>query len=337
MEKRMTHVIDAHFDLLMDVAIQREHGKRNVIVSDYLPGFVAGGVHTIVAAIYIENKFLPEMGLRKALQQISALHAEADESPDKIMVCKSVDDIENAKKAGKVGFVLSLEGAEPLYNDLSMLRIFYELGVRFMGLVWSRRNFVGDGSHFSPVREGKKGGLTEFGVRLVEEAEAMGMIIDVSHLNDEGFWDVVEIAKKPIIASHSNCRSLVDSMRNLTDEQIKAIASTNGVIGMNGVNIFVADDDDDSNLEGLLDHVDHIAALVGVEHVGIGLDIIEPFMKYESPDVIAQASRKDFDVVKGHIQIPGISKALAKRGYSDEAIELIMGKNFIRVYQEVWK
>lgn len=279
----MTHVIDAHFDLLLDVAVQREHGKRNVIVSDYLPGFVEGGVHTIVSAIYIDDKFLPEMGLRKALQQISALHAEADESPNKIMICKSVDDIENAKKAGKVGFVLSLEGAEPLYNDLSMLRIFYELGVRFMGLVWSRRNFVGDGSHFSLVREGKKGGITEFGVRLIEEAEEMGMIIDVSHLNDEGFWDVMEIAKKPIISSHSNCRLLADSMRNLTDEQIKAIASTNGVIGMNGVNIFVADNDDESDLEHLLNHVDHITALVGVEHVGIGLDIIEPFMKYDSP------------------------------------------------------
>ncbi|WP_103107275.1 dipeptidase, partial [Brevibacillus reuszeri] len=234
-------------------------------------------------------------------------------------------------------FVLSLEGADPLYNDLSLLRIFYELGVRFMGLVWSRRNFVGDGSHFSPVREGKKGGITEFGVQLIEAAEAMGMIIDVSHLNDEGFWDVMEIAKKPIIASHSNCRSLASSMRNLTDEQIKAIASTNGVIGINGVNIFVADSDDKSDLEHLLNHVDHIAALVGVEHVGIGLDIIEPFMKYDSPVAMTEAERKDFDVVKGHIQVPEIAKALAKRGYTDEAIRLIMGKNFIRVYKEAWK
>ncbi|WP_289138655.1 dipeptidase [uncultured Brevibacillus sp.] len=333
----MTHIIDAHFDLLLDVAIQREYGRKNVIVSDYLPDFLAGGVQTIVAAVYIDSKFLPEMGLRKALQQISALHAEAEEAPDKIMVCKSVEDIETAKKTGKVGFVLSLEGADPLYNDLSLLRIFYELGVRFMGLVWSRRNFVGDGSHFSPVREGKKGGITEFGVHLIEAAEAMGMIIDVSHLNDEGFWDVMEIAKKPIIASHSNCRSIASSMRNLTDEQIKAIASTNGVIGINGVNIFVADSDDKSDLENLLNHVDHIAALVGVEHIGIGLDMIEPFMKYDSPIALMETSRKDFDVVKGHIQVPEIVKALAKRGYTDEAIELIMGKNFIRVYKEVWK
>lgn len=333
----MTHVIDGHFDLLLDVAIQREHGRRNVIESDYLPDFVAGGVQTVVAAIYIDSQFLPEMGLRKALQQISALHAEADESPEKIMVCKSVSDIETAKRLGKIGFVLSLEGAEPLYNDLSMLRVFYELGVRLMGLVWSRRNFVGDGSHFRPVREGRKGGLTEFGVRVVEEAESMGIILDVSHLNDEGFWDLIEIARKPIVASHSNCRSLADSMRNLTDEQIKAIARTNGVIGVNGVNFFVADTDDEADIAHMIDHIDHIVNLVGVEHVGLGLDIIEPFKKYESPAVLAQIGRNDFDVIKGHAKIPELARALANRGYKDEEIELIMGKNFMRVYQEVLK
>ncbi|MET3290846.1 UNVERIFIED_CONTAM: membrane dipeptidase [Brevibacillus sp. OAP136] len=333
----MTHIIDGHFDLLLDVAIQREQGRRKVIETDFLPEFVAGGVNIIVAAIFIDDIFLPEMGMRKALQQISALHAEASESPDKIMICKNVDDIQTAKATGKVGFVLSLEGAEPLSNDLSLIRVFYELGVRFMGLVWSRRNFVGDGSHFTPKREGRKGGLTDFGVKVVEEAEAMGMIIDVSHLNDEGFWDVMKFSKKPIIASHSNCRSIVNSMRNLKDEQIKAIASTNGVIGMNGVNIFVGNTDEESDLDHLVDHVDHIVKLVGVEHIGLGLDIIEPFMKYESPDSLEKMPRKNFDVVKGHSKIPDLIRVLSKRGYKDEVIEGFLSKNFMRVYSEVLK
>ena len=333
----MRHIIDGHFDLLLDVAVKREQGRRKVIETEFLPEFVAGKVNIIVAAIFIDDKFLPEMGMRKALQQISALHAEASESPDKIMVCKNADDIQTAKETGKVGFVLSLEGAEPLSNDLSMIRVFYELGVRFMGLVWSRRNFVGDGSHFTPKREGRKGGLTDFGVQVVEEAEAMGMIIDVSHLNDEGFWDVMEFAKNPIIASHSNCRSIVNSMRNLTDEQIKAIASTNGVIGMNGVNIFVADTDEESDLDHLIDHVDHIVKLVGVEHIALGLDIIEPFLKYDSPESLEDLPRKDFDVIKGHSKIPDLIRALSRRGYKDEAIERILSKNFMRVYREVWK
>ncbi|MET3288836.1 UNVERIFIED_CONTAM: membrane dipeptidase [Brevibacillus sp. OAP136] len=332
----MSLIIDGHFDLLMDVSIQRERGKRKVIETDFLPDFQAGGVGAVVAALFVDSSFLPEMGLRKALQQVSALHAEAAESPDKIMVCKNVDDLLTAQQAGKVGFVLSLEGAEPLYNDLSMLRIFYELGIRFLGLTWSRRNFVGDGSHFTPVREGRPSGITDFGVQLIEAAEELGIIIDVSHLNDEGFWDVVAFAKKPIIASHSNCRSLVPSMRNLTDEQIKAIAATGGVIGMNAVNFFVSEQDETADVEHLVNHIDHIAKLVGVEHVGLGLDITDEFMKYVSAESIATMPRKPFDVVKRHASVPEIVRVLEKRGYREAAIEQIMGENFLRLYRDVW-
>lgn len=330
-------IIDGHFDLLLDVEIQRSRGRKRVIETDYLPGFYEGGVKTIVAAIFVENEFLPEMGLRKALNQISALYEEIEESSDKIMLCKTLDDLNTAREHGKVAFVLSLEGAEPLSNDLSLLRIFYELGVRLLGLVWSRRNYVGDGSFFSPVREGKKGGITEFGVRLIEAAEDIGMIIDVSHLNDEGFWDVMEIAKKPVIASHSNCRSLANSMRNLTDEQIKALAARNGVIGMNANNFFTADRDEEANAATLLNHVDYIAKLVGTEHIALGLDLCDDFMKYMSPDSLQHMPRKPFDVVAGHRSVPQLTAGLVERGYTDEQIEAILGKNFERVYREVWK
>jgi membrane dipeptidase len=226
---------------------------------------------------------------------------------------------------------------DPLSNDLSLLRVFYELGVRLIGLVWSRRNYAADGSHYSPVREGQKGGITEFGVQLIEEAERLGMVIDVSHLNDEGFWDVMEIARKPVIASHSNCRELADFMRNLSDEQIKAIASTDGVVGINAVNLLIADKDEESNLERLLDHVDHLRKLVGVEHIGLGLDISETFMKYFSQETLLAMSRKPFDAIKGHACVPKITEGLLRRKYKDSEIELILGKNFIRVYQQVWK
>ncbi|WP_306298993.1 dipeptidase [Bacillus sp. OV166] len=189
----------------------------------------------IIAAIFIDSGFLPEMGLRKALNQVSALYEEVQESPDKLMICKNRDDMILAQQSGKIGFLLSLEGAEPIGTDLSLLRVFYELGVRNLGLVWSRSNAVGYGSHFSPIDQGTKGGITHFGVKVIEEAEKLGMMIDVSHLNDEGFWDVIEMSKKPIIASHSNSRVLSNTMRNLTDEQMKAIASKGGVIGVNAV------------------------------------------------------------------------------------------------------
>lgn len=325
-------VVDGHFDLLMDVQIQRERGRTKVIESDYYPRFVEGGVNVIVASLFIESSFLPEMALRKALSQISSLYEEIKESPDKLMICYSGEDMNIAKQENKIGFLLSLEGAEPIGTDLSLLRVFYELGVRNLGLVWSRRNAVGDGSFFQPTKEGKKGGISSFGVKVIEEAEKLGITIDVSHLNDEGFWDVIEIAKNPVIASHSNVRSICQTMRNLTDEQIKAIAATNGVIGVNAASMLVGDDDQSSTMEQLLDHLEHLIKVVGIQHVGLGLDLCEDVMKYVSLDELASFPRKPFDVVPGHQSIPILVEGLLKRGYTEDDLEALLGKNFQRIF-----
>lgn len=327
-------IIDGHFDLLMDVQIQREKGRTNVIESDYYLRFIQGGVNVIIAAVFVDTQFLPDMALRKALGQISALYEEVKESPNNLMICYSAADMELAKELRKIGFLLSLEGAEPLGTDLSLLRVFYELGVRNLGLVWSRRNAVGDGSFFFPVREGRKGGITNFGVSVIEEAERLGMMIDVSHLNDEGFWDVLKIAKKPIIASHSNARALCSTMRNLTDDQIRAIASKNGLIGVNANSMLVGEVDTDSNMEQLLNHVDHLVGVAGYQHVGLGLDLCDDFMKYLSPEVIAGMPRVPFDLISGHQAMPHLLEGLIRRGYSDEMLSAIVGTNFLRIFKE---
>jgi membrane dipeptidase len=328
-------IIDGHFDLLMDVQIQRERGRTRVIETDYYPRLLQGGVDVIIAAVFIDSQFLPEMALRKALGQISALYEEVKESSDKLMICCSSEEMMRAKKEGKIGFLLSLEGAEPLGTDLSLMRVFYELGVRNLGLVWSRRNAVADGSFFSPVKEGRKGGITSFGVKVIEEAERLGMMIDVSHLNDEGFWDVMDIAKGPIVASHSNSRTLCSTMRNLTDEQIKAISQKNGLIGLNANSMLVGVDDASSQLEDLLNHVDHLVELAGIEHVGIGLDLCDDFMKYIAPEDLASLPRKPFDVISGHQALPQLWEGLVSRGYSEEMIKAIAGGNWLRIFSEM--
>jgi membrane dipeptidase len=165
-------------------------------------------------------------------------------------------------------------------------------------------------------------------------AEALGMFIDVSHLNDEGFWEVLEIAKKPIIASHSNCRSLVPVMRNLTDEQIKAIAKKKGVIGMNIANKFVAKEGNLANTEKLVDHIDYIVNLVGIHHVGFGFDFCDPLRKYDLPNP-NPSEDKFFDTLSGHGKIKSITKELINRKYKEEDIKLILGGNFLRIYKEV--
>jgi membrane dipeptidase len=333
--KKSALIIDGHFDILMDVAIQREKGRKKVIETDYWSRFKEGGIDIIVAAIFLDSGFLPEMALRKALNQVSALYEEVQESPDKLMICRNSDDMISARQSGKIGFLLSLEGAEPIGTDISLLRVFYELGVRNLGLVWSRRNAVGDGSHFSHVREGRKGGISPFGVQVIDEAEKLGMVIDVSHLNDEGFWDVIELTKKPIIASHSNSRVLSNTMRNLTDEQMKAIASKGGVIGVNAVSIIVATEDENSNLVQYLNHIVHIVDLIGVNHVGIGLDLCDGFFKYVSADDLASMPRKPFDVIDGHQNSSKLIEGLISRGYNNNDIEKILGGNFLRIFMQI--
>lgn len=324
--------MDGHFDLLMDVHIQRERGRTRVIETDYYSRLVAGGIDGIIAAVFIDSAFVPEMALRKALGQIGALYEEAKESSDKLAICYSGADLRKAKASGKIGFLLSLEGIEPIGSDIGLLRVFYELGVRNIGLVWSRRNSAGDGSFFEPVREGRKGGLSSFGVQVVEEAERLGMTIDVSHLNDEGFWDVMKFSSKPVIASHSNARALCPVMRNLTDEQIEAIAESDGVIGVNAASFLVGKTDDEATLEQFVNHLDHLVNVAGIRHVGLGLDLCEDFMKYISQEDLMRMPRRPFDVIKGHQQVPRILEKLYERGYGHDDINAITGNNFLRIF-----
>ena len=328
---RRAFTVDAHFDLTYDVANRRERGQKKVVEDYYLPHFNGGSFNLLVSAIFIDDAFLPEMGLRKALDQISYLHEEIDESPGQFRICRSTTEAYAAQAAGELALFLSLEGVEPIQNDLRLLRVFYELGVRGLGLVWSRRNYAGDGCFFSETREGRKGGLTPFGIELIEAAEKLGMFIDVSHLNDEGFWDVIEVATQPIIASHSNCRSLAGSMRNLTDDQIRAIAANGGVLGMNALNVFIRDDPQNVTVSHFVDHVDHIVDLVGVKHVGVGFDLCDShadFMKM----VPALESK---DIIDTHAGLGEFTQELIIRGYCDDDIIKILGGNFMRIFADI--
>ncbi len=328
---RRAFTVDAHFDLTFEVTNRRERGMHKVIETSYLQQFRAGGFDLIVSALFIHDYFLPEMGLRRALDQISHLLEEIDESPGRFRICRTVLEASGARAAGEIAIFLSLEGAEPLQNDIQLLRIFYELGVRGLGLVWSRRNYVSDGAFFKSSREGRKGGLTPFGIDLIEKAEDLGMFIDVSHINDEGFWDVMDVVSRPLIASHSNCRALAGTMRNLDDEQIEAVAKNGGVIGMNSVNLFIREDEPEVTISHFIDHVDHIAKIGGIEHVGIGFDLCDSFVDF------LQVGRaiETHDVIKTHAGLGEFTAGLITRGYNDDDIIAILGGNFLRVFGDI--
>jgi membrane dipeptidase len=332
-EAAMSIVVDAHSDILSDILGRRSAKQTGILSSTWLPAMDAAGIDVRLLAIYSGPEHLPEQALRRALDQIAALHAELEESP-RAALCVSHREVVQAVAEGKKAFLLSLEGAEPLGSDLGLLTIFHRLGVRALGITHALRNYAADGAFFEPVRTGTVGGLSDFGVALVERAQALNMLVDVSHLNDPGFWDVVALARKPIIASHSNCRALRDHPRNLTDEQIKAVADTGGFIGLNSINRFVEPPD----LPHLLDHLDRLVRIAGVEHVGLGLDFCHYLLEHKSP-VARSAMRKGAYLsvtgLERDADVPKLPKLLAERGYTPDAIDGIMGENFLRLFKEI--
>ena len=160
------------------------------------------------------------------------------------------------------------------------------------------------------------------------------MFIDVSHLNDAGFWDVMEITTKPVIASHSNCRALNGIMRNLSNDQIRALAKTGGVIGINAVSTIVAESNAD--IKALANHVDHLREVAGVEHIGLGFDFCDKIFKSNSFDKTTKLG-DSYDVINGHKNIYLLTQELLSRGYTDDELRLIYGENFLKVFKSTLK
>ncbi|MEG1911496.1 MAG: membrane dipeptidase [Cloacibacillus sp.] len=326
-------VLDAHYDLLMDVLLFRLRGERSVLERRFLPDLRAGGVNALVCSVFIDDAYVPEGALRNALDQISAFYADLEDSPS-FMLCKSARECREAAASGKIAMFLSLEGAEPLGRDLLLLDIFYRLGVRMLGLAWSRRNYACDGISFLPRTAGSfEGSLTDFGRELVCRAMALGMIIDVSHLNDAGISEIAEMTDAPYIASHSNCRALCASPRNLSDAQMKELAAHGGVMGMNAFGPFAASGREERNAEALLKHLDRVVRICGAAHAGLGFDLcsgLEALKAGYSPE-------GDTDLFASHAEARAKFIDEVRARYTEEEAAAILGENFMRVIDAVLK
>jgi len=316
-------VVDTHCDTLMQFLPQRSRGtparhlgERSDRGHIDLPRMVEGGVTCQTFAMYTGTRAVVPEALLTALQMVDVFYREI-EANEGIVPVTTPGEIIAAKKAGKVCGLLSLEGAEPLMGDLSLLRVFYRLGVRMLSFAWNWRTPFADGL-YAKRSEGK---LPDLGVKALEEMDMLGMVFDVSHLCDSCFWDVVDVKKGPFIASHSNCRAVCDHPRNLTDDMIRGLADHCGVMGMNFAPAFV--DKHKATVERLVDHIDHSVKLVGPDHVGLGSDF----------DGIGSTPEGLEDVSK----MPNITRELVRRGYGDEDILKILGGNHLRVFNEVLK
>ncbi len=307
-------IFDAHSDLPTYIYEERKNG--NAVLERNFERFFGDTIKSRVMAIWTT----PEKratALRYALEVLNNFHKDVIESPSFELVT-SVEDMRNAIKNGKVALWLGLEGGEPIEDSLDLLEVFYALGLRVLTLTWSLRNAIGDG-----VFERTKGGLTNFGIEVIGKAEELGIVVDVSHLNEQGFWDVIDTTAFPVIASHSNAYSLCPNPRNLKDDQIKALTERDGVIGINAIPGFV--DKESPTLDKMVAHVEYIVDLTGYKHVGFGFDFVYYLKGWSGKSV------KGFE---NESRIPELLKRLSEN-FSKKEVEAIAFKNFERVFEKV--
>ena len=327
-------VVDLHFDMPMDIYEKRN--REEALVSHYLPELDAGNIGVVGAAIYIEDRYLPELGLRVGLDQIACLY-NAVEKTDRFAICKTNREILQARTAGRIALLITMEGVEPLGDDLNLLRVFYELGVRAICLTHARRNAAGSGGIFAP-KGSPRDGLTAYGRDLVRECERLGIIIDLAHINPQGFDDIVELTKKPLIVSHTNARKFYDIERNISDQQIRMIGARKGVIGVNA--ILVSPSAEQSTVDHYVDHIEHIVSLIGIDSVGIGFDFCEYLFNQLPKEIVAEISAKltvphFISDLTNHTHARNLTRKLIERGFSDADIEKILFANWMRIFAEL--
>lgn len=350
-------VLDSHCDTPSQILRLRDLGKWNEHSQVDFPKMKKGGVDGAFFALYVPSCMIAAEATAHAVKLMAAVQDTLSENADKAVLVTDAASAMDAQEKGLLSVFLGLENGSAIQDSLSLLRLFYRMGVRYMTLTHSDHNAICDSS--APLT-GRWGGLSPFGREVVAEMNRLGMLIDVSHISDKAFYDVLECSKKPVVATHSCCRALANHKRNMTDDMIVALAANGGVIQINFYPVFLDDgfaailadsgieakgdsveaafindpadpakraawyaiEDELAALERpsykrIVDHIDHVVSLVGVDHVGLGSDF----------DGISVTPAGLEDVSKFGV----IFDELRARGYSSGDMEKIAGGNFLRL------
>jgi len=276
----------------------------------------------------------------EALQFIAAWSGFAGRNSEVFSLVGRAEDIDRAKAARKVAVIIGLQNADQ-FRKASDVKDFYDLGLRCAQLTYNTQNLIGSGS-----TERVDGGITDYGVEIIKAMNEAGMLIDVSHSGDRTTLEAIELSPKPIAITHSNCRALNDHPRLKTDDAIKALAAKGGVMGITGVRMFVKNKEP-TTIEDIVDHIDHVAKLVGIEHVGIGSDSDlmgyddMPKDQYEKLKAAYKASyafrdKIDTDGFDHPRKTYDLTAALLRRGYGEANIQAVLGGNFRRLLGATW-
>ena len=267
---------DCHNDLLLGVLHQKERGIADPFGDFWLPQLKEGNVKLQVLPVYVEEQFIGEGSLRRSMILFENAWQIAAQHNSDVSLCVNARDITKAQTQGKIALVLAVEGAEAVGSSLEFFDLFFRMGVRLLSLTWNRRTMFADG-----VGESDAGGkLTSLGIEAVAEMERSGIILDVSHISENGFWHVAEVAKKPFIASHSSIYALQPHPRNLRDAQVQRIIEGGGFVALNAFGAFLSDT---PSVSSMIDHVEYALNLAGSGNVGFGFDFMRDLITQVDP------------------------------------------------------
>lgn len=308
-------IFDAHIDTLYRL-LRSKQTLAEPIGHVNLPKIHQAKLGAQFFAAFVDPCYYNGLALHNTMEMIDLFWQMLEQYPDKLTFAGSGQDILSAQEKGYLACLLAIEGGEALEGKLANLRMFHRLGVRLLTFTWNYRNDLGSGQG-----EGESGGgLSRFGKEVVVEMNRLGMLIDVSHLNEPGFWDVLNYSQKPVLASHSNAKALCNHPRNLTDEQIRALAERGGVIGINFYAKFLKREGE-ATIHHVVEQIEYLAKVGGESCVALGSD----FDGMDHTPVDLEDCSK----------IPQIASLLAQRGFGTTSIEKIMGGNLLRICQEV--
>lgn len=327
-------IADGHVDLLLELAWRRGRDEANPFAEHWLPPLRAGGVRLQICPIYVEGNLVPDGALRAALDLAGSFHAAVHENPEVFQVA-SVGDLERVEAGDGLGLMLSIEGAEAFGSSPELVDAFWALGVRMVGLTWSRRNAFADGSG-----EPNAGGLSRLGGELVDRLLALGCAIDLAHASERTFDDVLERAGEgtALLVSHTCCRAIRDIPRNTSDDQLRAIAERDGLVGI--MALASAVDPDRHDLERYLDHLEHAISVAGPDHVCLGGDFMAQLTSSGAvaltPREIKQFGSKLLDPgtpvtgLEGPQDYPALAEGLRRRGHDATTVAAVLHGNLIR-------
>jgi membrane dipeptidase len=321
-------IADAHNDLLIELVHRR--GEERPFERCWLPPLEAGGVGLQVCPLYAEVELGPERALADALVQTTAFRSALRESPERVAQVRSRADLDPLD--GRIGLLLSLEGCEPLGTNPGLIEVFWELGVRMASLTWNRRNAFADGAG-----EPAHNGLSSLGRALLARFDELRIVVDLAHASDRTFWDVLEAAPDAtVLVSHACCRALVDTPRNVSDEQLRALAERDGVFCLMALPLVV--DPKRPTLARFVDHVEHAIEVMGIEHVGLGGDFIRQVALATGIETTGSTLLPEgmtladpVEGLAGPEDYPALVEELRRRGYDGDALDAILSGNLMRL------